>query len=246
VDPLARVGGAGGFGDYIALGIEHIGGGWDHLAFVTALVLVAGTFRELVTLVTAFTLAHSVTLALAWLGVVRPASADVEALIGFSIFLVAAENAALLAGRDRAIVLATLGSLLSLVTARAIVPGALSVVGLLGLALFTGCHFALLGTARDVAVVRAGVVLVFGFVHGFGFAGALLDGDFRPDNLLPALLGFNLGVEIGQLVVVVALGVALCLASRSRDGRWAEAIAEAGTAAIAGLGFFWLVTRTFH
>jgi hypothetical protein len=209
-------------------------------------LLVAGTLRELVTLVTAFTLAHSVTLALALLGVVRPASADVEALIGFSIFLVAAENAALLAGRDRAIAVATVGSLLALVTARAIVPGALSVVALLGLALFTGCHFALLGTARDVAVARAGVVFVFGLVHGFGFAGALLDGGLSPGHLLAGLLGFNLGVEIGQVVVVSALWVALRLASGSRDGRWADAIAEAGTAAIAGLGFFWLVTRTFH
>ncbi|MEW6268527.1 MAG: HupE/UreJ family protein, partial [Thermodesulfobacteriota bacterium] len=93
----------GSFGRYLLLGVEHIVSGWDHLAFAAALLLLARTLREVATLVTAFTLAHSVTLALAVLGLVRPDAAAVESLIGFSIALVAAENAWLLAGRDRAV-----------------------------------------------------------------------------------------------------------------------------------------------
>ncbi len=76
--------------DYIMLGIQHILSGWDHLAFVLALIFLASTLGEVATLVTGFTVAHSVTLGLAVLGVVRPEGVAVEALIGFSIVLVAA------------------------------------------------------------------------------------------------------------------------------------------------------------
>ncbi|MGH7895758.1 MAG: HupE/UreJ family protein, partial [Candidatus Binatia bacterium] len=78
------------FGDYVALGVAHMRTGFDHLAFVLALLLLAGSLAEVATIVTAFTIAHSVTLAFATLGVVRPDPAAVEALIGFSIALVAA------------------------------------------------------------------------------------------------------------------------------------------------------------
>ncbi|MEE9281499.1 MAG: HupE/UreJ family protein [Myxococcota bacterium] len=101
--------------DYLWVGIRHILSGWDHLAFVIALLLLARTLGEVATLVTGFTLAHGVTLGLAVLGLLAPEARTVEALIGFSIALVGAENAWLLSDRDRRI------------------PGAI-VLGLLGLA----------------------------------------------------------------------------------------------------------------
>src|SRR5262249_17599343 len=125
------------FTDYVALGVEHIRTGYDHLAFVLALVLLAGSPPEVATIVSAFPPAHRVTLAAAVLGVVRPAPAAVEALIGFSIALVAFENAWLLAGRDRASALIASGLL---VVAAVAMPGAVGAVTLLGLALFTACH----------------------------------------------------------------------------------------------------------
>ncbi len=88
---------------YLVLGIEHIATGYDHIAFVLALLLLAASLREVAGLVTGFTIGHSLTLALAVLGVVRPEPAAIEALIGFSIALVAAENAWLLGGRPRAV-----------------------------------------------------------------------------------------------------------------------------------------------
>ena len=77
---------------YVSLGTLHIATGWDHLAFVVALLLLAGSLREVASLVTGFTIGHSLTLGLAVLGVVRPDTIAVEVLIGFSIALVAAAS----------------------------------------------------------------------------------------------------------------------------------------------------------
>lgn len=230
---------------YLWLGIEHILSGWDHLAFVLALVLLAGTLGELATLVTGFTLAHSVTLGLAVLGVVHLQAAAVEALIGFSIALVAAENSWLLAGRDRIIPLGTTGALLGLALLAALGVGLLQPITLVGLALFTFCHFGLLARAERPARLRTAVAFAFGLVHGFGFAGVLAEMELPSNRLVPALFGFNIGVEIGQLSVVALVWPALRLLARVRDTRWLQSIAEIGSAAICGLGLFWFLTRMF-
>ena len=231
------------FAAYVVLGLEHILSGWDHLAFVAALLLLADTLREVATLVTAFTLAHSVTLALAVLGLVRPEASGVESLIGFSIALVAAENAWLLAGRDRAVPAVTVGFLLLLAALAAAGVGALGPLALGGLALFTSCHFGLLDRTERPAPLRATIAFAFGLVHGFGFAGVLAEMELPRDRLLQALVGFNVGVELGQLAVVLLLWPLLRGLARVREGRVERLVAEAGSAAICGLGLFWFLTR---
>ncbi len=244
VEGAPRTGGTSLAG-YLALGVEHILTGWDHLAFVLALLLLATTLREVATLVTGFTIAHSVTLALAVLGVVRPAAAPVEALIGFSIALVAAENAWILAGRDRWLPVLVAGALVALAVLAALGVGAISALTLLGLALFCWFHFGLLERVDRPAGLRAGVAFAFGLVHGFGFAGVLAELELPTARLAPALFGFNLGVEAGQLAVVAAVWPLLRLLERARQGRWHRAFAELGSAAICGLGLFWFVSRTY-
>jgi hypothetical protein len=232
-------------GAYTLLGIEHILSGWDHLVFVLALLLLASSLAEVATLVTAFTVAHSLTLALASLGVVRPEEAGVETLIGCSIALVAAENASILSGHSRLVPATVSGALLVaavLVGARGVTVLAL---GLAGLALFAACHMALLRRVRRPARLRAAVAFAFGLVHGFGFAGVLASVALPRERLLTALFGFNLGVEIGQLCVVGLMWPALRLLARAGQGRYHRVVAEVGSAAIAGLGVFWFVTRAF-
>jgi len=226
------------FGDYVALGVEHIRTGYDHLAFVVALLLLAGSLAEVATIVSAFTVAHSVTLAAAVLGVVRPEPAAVEALIGFSIALVAVENGWLLGGRDRLTPWLVGAALLA--AARS--PGNLSAVGLVGLALFSTCHLGLLARSERPARFRAMVAFGFGLIHGFGFAGVLAEMDLPRARLVPALVGFNVGVELGQLVVVAIGWTALVLAERAASGG-RRRIAEIGSAAVCALGIFWFVTR---
>jgi hypothetical protein len=226
---------------YVALGVEHILGGWDHLAFVLALLLLAGTLGEVATLVTAFTVAHSVTLGLATLGVVQPAVAAVEALIGFSIALVAAENGWILAGRDRFVPLAVAVG----VAALALFPeAAVSRAALLGLALFSFCHFGLLRISQRPARLRAAIAFAFGLVHGFGFAGVLAELELPTARLVPALFGFNIGVELGQLGVVALVWPLLRALARIASGRPARLVAETASAAICGLGLYWFLTRT--
>ncbi len=230
--------------DYLVLGIEHILTGWDHLAFVLALVLLARGLGEVARLVTGFTIAHSLTLGLAVLGWVRPAAAPVEALIGFSVALLAAENTWLLAGRTPAIPAACTGLLCLVAVLAGLGHAEVPLVALLGTALFCACHFGLLARTSDPTALRTLLAFAFGLIHGFGFAGILAEMALPTDRLVPALLGFNLGVEIGQLGVVVLLWPLLQASQGLADGRWHRPIVELTSAAVCGLGLFWFVGRS--
>jgi hypothetical protein len=228
---------------YIGLGILHITTGWDHLAFVLALLLLARRVREVAVLVTSFTAAHSVTLALAVLGLVRPNGAAIESLIGYSIALVAAENAWLLGGRGVAVPAAVALGTAGLAALAAFGTGAVAPLVLVGLALFAACHFALLARVSRPARLRAAVAFVFGLVHGFGFAGVLAEMELPAARLVPALFGFNVGVELGQLAAVALVWPALAAVTRASPQRFAPRVAEIGSAAVCGLGLFWFLTR---
>jgi hypothetical protein len=229
------------FADYVALGVEHIRTGYDHLAFVLALLLLAGSLREVAAIVSAFTVAHSVTLAAAVLGVVRPPQAAVEALIGFSIALVAFENGWLLGGRGR---WSRWVPSLGLVAAALVHPGAVAPATLAALALFAGCHLALLDRSARPERLRAAVAFGFGLVHGFGFAGVLAEMDLPRARLAAALVGFNVGVELGQLAIVTLGWLALVAVERLAPGG-RRRVAEVGSAVVCGLGLFWFVTRAW-
>ncbi len=232
--------------EYVVLGIEHILAGWDHLAFVAALLILSRSLREVATLVTSFTLAHSLTLALAVLGILRPEAAAVEILIGFSIALVAAENGWMLGGRDRWIPRIFGVALVAAATLAALGSGILSPLAWIGLAIFSFCHFGLLESAgAGGGLIRAVVAFAFGLVHGFGFAGILMEIELPTHRLVPALLGFNIGVELGQLAVVLVLWPLLRVLARLGNGMWYERLAEIGSAVIAGLGTYWVVIRNW-
>jgi hypothetical protein len=244
-DAASDVGSGTTLAGYVGLGVGHIVTGWDHLAFVLALLLLAGSVREVAGLVTSFTIAHSVTLGLAVLGWVRPDGAAVEALIGYSIALVAAENAWLLGDRGRAVPWVAAGGTALLAAVAVFGVGSVGPVVLAGLAVFTACHFGLLERVERPARLRAAVAFAFGLVHGFGFAGVLAEMALPTDRLVPALFGFNVGVELGQLCVVIAVWPALAWLARASRDRWQPFITEAGSAVICGLGVFWFVTRVF-
>jgi len=148
---------------YVPLGIDHILLGLDHLCFVLALLLLIRDMRRLVWSITAFTIAHSITLAVATLGYVSAPSGPIEALIAFSIAVVAAEVIAVNRGQN--------------------VPG----------------------SGRPWIIAFG-----FGLLHGFGFAGALSETGLPADAVPLALLFFNVGVEIGQLLFV---GVVMIVAA---------------------------------
>jgi len=235
---------ASSMADYLVLGVEHIATGYDHLVFVLALLLAGSGVAQLATVVTGFTVAHSVTLALGVLGWVTPLSAAVEALIGFSIVVVACENFALTLGRAaRRGLLAALAVLVAaavLACAAGVV--ALPALAVLGIGLFSLCYLALAERARRPERLRWLVALAFGLVHGFGFAGVLAEAGLPRENAAAALLGFNLGVEVGQLAVV-ALGWALLrgLLTGRADRRLATI--QWGSTPVLAAGLYWFLSR---
>lgn len=179
---------------YLSIGVEHILFGYDHLLFVLGLCLLVGP-RQLVTTITAFTLAHSFTLGLSALGGVSLPGPPVEATIALSIVLLAREALALQQGHE---------SLIS----------------------------------RKPWLVAFG----FGLIHGFGFAGALSDIGLPPAQEFWALLLFNLGVEIGQvlfvcLVIAVAVVFWRIFASAKRPSKLVTSYA------IGTLGSLWFIER---
>lgn len=238
------------FGAYFWLGVRHIISGADHLVFLLGLLLLAARWAQAAWVVTGFTAAHSITLALAATGQVQPPTAAVEALIGLSVVLVAVENAWLRGGRGRALPAAAC-ALLLLAAAATFVSGAGAVPAWawLGLALFCACYFALLARAQRPLRLRFALAAAFGLLHGFGFAGVLTELALPQTRLLPALLGFNLGVEAGQLLfAAVVLPPLLWLARRAAQRASARrahaAVFALCNAAVCAAGVFWLLTRS--
>lgn len=233
---------------YISLGVTHITGGIDHLAFLSGLLLMVTHLRALLFVLTGFTLAHSITLALAATGRLAPEAAAVEALIGLSIALVAFENAWLRGGRGRrsawpARVFPL--SFVALALASALGIGVLSALTWLGLALFSACYFPLSGALENPLRLRIAIACCFGLVHGFGFAGFLGAMDLPAARLLPALFAFNIGIEIGQLLFALPALALLVLLRRFGAARLQDMVLDFGNAALCTLGVFWLVRRGF-
>ena len=231
--------------DFLLLGVEHILTGYDHLVFLLGLLLFGGGLRDLVRIVTGFTVAHSLTLALAVFGILRPDRAPIEALIGLSIALIAVENLWLAGGRRPAVRWVVAGLLLLLAAAALRGGGSVSALTLTGLAVFTACYFGLVAQVERPAPLRAAVAFVFGLIHGFGFAGVLLEADLPRQRLALALFGFNAGVELGQVGAVLALWPLLLFSARRRDGLVHRAVVEYGSAMILAVGVYWFVSRSY-
>ena len=177
---------------FLPAGIHHILIGPDHLLFLVGLLLLGGTLRQLAIIVTAFTLAHSITLSLAALNLVIPPARIIEPAIALSIVYVGADNLLIRDGRD----------------------------------------------------VRAWIAFAFGFIHGFGFANVLREMNLPARALGWSLFSFNLGVEVGQLLVVLVVATALA-ALRSRSEQAGRQLAFAGSVVVIAAGAYWFVQRVF-
>jgi hydrogenase/urease accessory protein HupE len=177
---------------FLPSGIHHILIGPDHLLFLVGLLLLGGTLKRLVLVVSAFTVAHSVTLTLAALNVVTPPASIIEPAIALSIVYVGVDNLMVRGGRD----------------------------------------------------MRAWIAFAFGFIHGFGFANVLRGMDLPARALGWSLFSFNLGVEIGQVIVVVAVA-SLLAAARRRSETAGKRVVLVGSLVVIAAGAFWFVERVF-
>jgi hypothetical protein len=242
----SRAAGGSSLFDYLRLGVEHIATGADHLVFLFALLLLGASIAQVATIVTGFTVAHSVTLALGVLGVVQPLSAAIESLIGLSIAIVALENFALTSGRAtrRAIMLTLAVCLSAAALAAALGALALPASALLGVGLFALCSLGLLERLASPARLRWLVAFVFGLIHGFGFAGMLAEIGLPPGRVAAALLGFNLGVELGQLAIVAVTWPLLRMLLR-REPVQRRLLIQLGSTPILAAGLYWFLSRAW-
>lgn len=177
---------------FIEMGIAHILSGPDHILFVIGLILAGGTFRRLLAIVSAFTLAHSITLSCTALGIASLAPRIVEPMIAFSILVVGIEN--LLTGKPK----------------------------------FN--H-------------RVAMAFGFGFFHGFGFAGALTESGLPQNAIAASLAAFNIGVELGQ-GLIVALAVPALAYLNHQSPKLHGIVVRAAAAVIAIAGAAWFLQRT--
>ena len=230
---------------FVLIGIEHIFGGIDHIAFLLALLLLLRSLKVLVWIVTGFTLGHSITLALAALGWVIPDLDIVEAAIGFTIALVAVQNIAVLTGNHRQITYFSVAGLLLIVLINLIWNIGLSALSGLGLALFTLAYLWNSADEHLSANLRLVTSVIFGLIHGFGFASALTETGLANTQLLPALLGFNLGIELGQIVIIAVVWALLQQIRQSRFLTDTRLVIDLVSAALCGLGLYWFIGRSY-
>lgn len=233
------------FLDYIGLGIMHILTGADHMSFLVGLVLISRRLRDLAFVVTGFTLGHSVTLALAVTGIIRPHAEYIDALIGLTIALIGAENVVVASRRPLAVALATGGFLAALALAEAMGWGGLPWLLLLGAGIFGANYLMMSGHLVDAARLRLVVTLVFGLVHGFGFASDLLEMKLPAGRLAELLVGFNLGVEAGQLLLVTLMMLAAAALARLRLALPRPLVVDVASSGLVAFGLYLFVTRGY-
>lgn len=178
---------------FVPAGVHHILIGPDHLLFLVGLLLLGGSLKQLLLVVTAFTIAHSITLALAALRVLIPPADAIEPAIALSVVYVGVDNLLVGAG------------------------------------------------GRDT---RMWVAFAFGLIHGFGFANVLREMELPSRALGWTLFGFNAGVEVGQLIVVVIVASALAWI-RARSPIAGRRLAFGGSIVVTLAGVFWFIQRVF-
>jgi hypothetical protein len=234
-----------GFFEYIGMGVMHIFTGIDHQFFLLGLVLIARRVRDLIFVVTGFTLGHSVTLALAVTGIIRPHAEYIDALIGLTIVLIGAENFGDMTHRPAVMALGLLGLLTTMALIQVAGFGGLPAPLLLGAGIFGANYLMITARLKDAARFRLVVTLVFGLIHGFGFAAGLLEMRLPADRLAELLVGFNLGVEIGQLSLVAAVLILTALAVRWRLALPRPIVVDVASSALVATGLFWFVGRSY-
>lgn len=184
----APQGGFAVFASMVVMGVEHIVTGFDHLLFLLGLLLICGRLSDMAKVITAFTVAHSVTLGLAALQIWTPSPSIIEPAIALSVAFVGIEN-----------------------------------------------------FIQPNPAGRWRIAGAFGFIHGFGFAGALSQVGLPEGNLIAALAGFNIGVELGQLAIMLL--VVPIIAAALKRPFYTRYVMPTLSAAVALAGLAWFIER---
>ena len=196
-------------------------------------------------MVSGFTVGHSITLSLAVMGIITPDTGAIEAVIGFTIALVAAENIGARTSANRQIALVFTAGLLVMLLCALIWGIGLAVLSCVGLIMFTLAYLPQSRDQQSAIAMRPILSLAFGLIHGFGFAQVLTEISLPSNQLWPALLGFNLGVEIGQLIIVGLAWLVAYWIGKSLLAKNSALLMDVASALLCGLGLYWFVARSY-
>tara|TARA_B100001996_G_scaffold265434_1_gene207171 strand:- start:661 stop:1866 length:1206 start_codon:yes stop_codon:yes gene_type:complete len=231
------------FKQYIGLGFTHILEGIDHLLFLLALLILCKSFKSLVFAATGFTIGHSLTLGLAASNIVIPQVDIIESLIGWTIILASIESINLPRHELRKIQSGVLLIIITLSVLSAFNINELKIGFILGLGLLTLAILKLGEDPEQSEKLRPMLAIIFGTIHGFGFANILSEISLDRTNFLVSLLGFNIGVEIGQILVLVIMWALMSFLVTKILISNIKKITELVSSILCSIGLYWFLTR---
>ena len=231
------------FYKFFSLGLDHILSGYDHLLFILGLLLLVTNLKRLLMVITGFTIGHSLTLSLSVINIIQVKSSLVEALIGYTIMFVGLEYLYKKSNDHRvSMIFITTLSLLLLIFGNLINPN-FPYFLILGILLFSLGYFYLLKNLNSENNLLSIITIIFGLIHGFGFGGFLLGSKISSENIFSGLLGFNLGVEVGQIIFVLLILLIYKLLMTLKITKIIEVMKNLSFFAVVFLGFFFFIQR---
>ena len=231
------------FYKFFSLGLDHILSGYDHLLFILGLLLLVTNLKRLLLVITGFTIGHSLTLSLSVINIIQVKSSLVEALIGYTIMFVGLEYLYKENNDHRvSMVFITILSLLLLIFGNLINPN-FPYFLILGILLFSLGYFYLLKNLNSENNLLSIITIIFGLIHGFGFGGFLLGSKISSENIFSGLLGFNLGVEVGQIIFVLLILLIYKLLMTLKITKIIEVMKNLSFFAVVFFGFFFFIQR---
>ena len=231
------------FYKFFSLGLDHILSGYDHLLFILGLLLLVTNLKRLLLVITGFTIGHSLTLSLSVINIIQVKSSLVEALIGYTIMFVGLEYLYKENNDHRvSMIFITTLSLLLLIFGNLINPN-FPYFLILGILLFSLGYFYLLKNLNSENNLLSIITIIFGLIHGFGFGGFLLGSKISSENIFSGLLGFNLGVEVGQIIFVLLILLIYKLLMTLKITKIIEVMENLSFFAVVFFGFFFFIQR---
>ena len=231
------------FNKFFSLGLDHILSGYDHLLFILGLLLLVTNLKRLLLVITGFTIGHSLTLSLSVINIIQVKSSLVEALIGYTIMFVGLEYLYKENNDHRvSMIFITKLSLLLLIFGNLINPN-FPYFLILGILLFSLGYFYLLKNLNSENNLLSIITIIFGLIHGFGFGGFLLGSKISSENIFSGLLGFNLGVEVGQIIFVLLILLIYKLLMTLKITKIMDIMKNLSFFAVVFFGFFFFIQR---
>ena len=231
------------FGSFFNTGMNHILSGYDHLLFILGLLLIVSHFRKLILVITGFTIGHSLTLSLAVFDLIQINSKLVEALIGYTIMFVGLEyftkkNNNIVSSVIFVILLNLLLLIVSLMLSIS-----LSSALILGIVIFSISYLFFINNYKKENKFIVIITIIFGLIHGLGFGGFLLGSGINDENIVSGLLGFNLGVEFGQIAFILFTLLTFKILSLLKLNRIISLTKNTAFVFIISLGLYFYIQR---